>query len=64
MHPAVCVSLHVCMCLEERPADLSRKARPGSAEMSGCYGERVNREVSYGERETREGGVGVWWVSV
>lgn len=22
-----------------RPADLSRKARPGSAEMSGCYGD-------------------------
>lgn len=53
------VCLHVCMCLEERPADLSRKARPGSAEMSGCYGdlptEHVNREVSYGERETRGG---------
>lgn len=33
------MSLHGCMCLEERPANLSRKARPGSAEMSGCYGD-------------------------
>lgn len=33
------VSPRVCMCLGERPADLSRKARLGSAERSGCYGD-------------------------
>lgn len=71
------VRLHVCMCLEERPADLSRKAWPGSAEMSGCYGDLpMNASTEkYRMVKERRGEVGVgcvvgvslgmagWWTS-
>lgn len=62
------------MRLEERSADLSRKAGPGSAEMSGCYGNLPTRASTEKYRMVKERrgegglglgvGVGVWWVSV
>lgn len=56
------------VCVEERPADLSRKARPGSAEMSGCYGDLPTKASTEKYRMVKErrgqGGVGVWWASV
>lgn len=62
------VCLHVCMCLEEHPADLSRKARPGSAEMSGCYGDLPTNTSTEKYRMVKERrgevGVCVWWVSL
>lgn len=67
-HAPSSVCLHVCMCLEERPADLSRKARPGSAEMSGCYGDLPTNTSTEKYRMVKERrgevGVGVWWMSV